>query len=128
MKKRTIIILGVLGLAIGAVIYFLMDGLYAMDIEDHYGDLQAVYYQADDGDLIIDNKSRYGFLIKLSNRIYVQEEDCMKDLYSWVNISPAAVKFSVYKFTVYETWTTRPTYTEMKRLINERKLKPKIDN
>jgi hypothetical protein len=128
MKKHTKFILGVLAVVIGAVIYLLVDGLYAMDIEDHYGDLQTVYYQADDGDLIIDNKNRYGFLKKVSNRIYVEEDDYMRDLNSWVNISQSTVKFSVYKFKVYETWITRPSYVEIKRLINEQKLKAKISN
>lgn len=38
-------------------------GLYSMEIEDHYGDLQDLYYQSSKGDIILNkSKSEIGFI------------------------------------------------------------------
>jgi hypothetical protein len=128
MNRRTRIITGVSVAVLSAVIFLLVNGFHAMNIEDHYGDLQTVYYRAEDGDVIIDNQHRYGFLKKLSNRIYVEEDDCMRDLNSWVHKSEPPVKFSVYRLVVDETWITSPSYSQMQRLIREQNLKPITGN
>jgi hypothetical protein len=128
MNRRTKIITGVTVAVLAAVIYLLVNGFHAMNIEDHYGDLQTAYYQAEDGDVIIDNGNRYGFVKKFSNRIYVEEDDCMQDLVSWVDKNQPPVKFSVYRLAVDETWITSPSYPQMQRLIREQNLKPIIGN
>lgn len=128
MNRRTRIITGVSVAVLAAVVFLLVNGFRAMNIEDHYGDLQTVYYQAEDGDVIIDNRNRYGFLKKISNRIYVEEDDCLRDLNSWVHRSEPPVQFSVYRLVVDETWITSPSYPQMQRLIREQKLKPIVHN
>ncbi len=67
--------MGVSFTVLSAVVLLLVNGFHALNVEDHYGDLQRVYYEAEDGDLIIDNQNRYGFLKKISSRIYVEEDD-----------------------------------------------------
>jgi hypothetical protein len=128
MSRRTKIITGISVAALSAVILLLVNGFHALNIEYHYGDLQTVYYRAEDGDVIIDNGNRYGILKKFSTRIYVEEDECMQDLISWVNRSQAPVKFSVYRLAVDETWITSPSYPQMQRLIREQHLKPIIGN
>jgi hypothetical protein len=128
MNRRTRIITGVSAVVLAAVIFLLVNGFRAMNIEDHYGDLQTVYYRAEDGDVIIDNRNRYGFLKKISNRIYVEQDDCMRDLNGWVHRSEPPVKFSVYRLVVDETWINSPSYPQMQRLIREQNLKPITGN
>jgi MFS superfamily sulfate permease-like transporter len=128
MNRRTKIITGVSVAVLSAVVFLLVNGFHAMNIEDHYGDLQTVYYRAEDGDVIIDNQNSYGFLKKRANRIYVEEDDCLRDLNSWVHRSEPPVKFSVYRLAVDETWITAPSYPQMQRLIREQKLQPIVRN
>lgn len=51
---------------------FILYGLYLMDIEDRYGDLQQLYFDSKTGDIIINNMNGNIGLIEFNNRrIYV---------------------------------------------------------
>ena len=116
-------------IAVLAIVVFLIyNGLQLMAIEDHYGDLQDVYYKSETGDLIIGNDKRVGFIKKLENRIYVDDNGCMKDLYNWVNENQQPLKFSVYRPEVTETFISKTTYNELENLVQEQKLKPIISS
>jgi hypothetical protein len=128
MRKRIKIILMVSIAVLAIVVFLIYNGLQLMAIEDHYGDLQDVYYKSETGDLIIGNDKRVGFIKKLENRIYVDDNGCMKDLYNWVNENQQPLKFSVYRPEVTETFISKTTYNELENLVQEQKLKPIISS
>lgn len=97
-----------------------------MKIEDHYGDLQSVYFQSKTGDLIIDSNKKVGFIKKHSDRIYVDENGCLKDLYNWVNQNQQSVKLKIYRINLLETSANNLNYEEIEGLIQKQKLEPII--
>jgi hypothetical protein len=126
MKKRMKVILGVSIAVVAIVVFLIVNGLQLMAIEDHYGDLQSVYYKSETGDLIIDSNKRVGFIKKFSDRIYVEENGCMKDLYNWVNQNQQPVSLSIYRPEISETLINHPSYEEVESLIQKQKLEPII--
>ena len=118
------VILGVSIAVVAIVVFLIVNGFQLMAIEDHYGELQSVYYKSETGDLIIDSNKRVGFIKKFSDRIYVEENGCMKDLYNWVNQNP--VSLSVYRPEVPETLINHPSYEEVESLIQKQELEPII--
>ncbi len=52
MKRRVKIIIIVIIIAIIGIVGFIGIGFYTMQIEDHYGNLQEIYYKSKNGDLI----------------------------------------------------------------------------
>lgn len=61
-------------------------GFYLMEIEDHYGDLQEIYYLADSGDIIVLNQfEKTGEIRKTWKNISVKSRhQKSQDLYKWV--------------------------------------------
>lgn len=118
-----------ISIAVMAIVVFLIyNSLQLMAIEDHYGDLQDVYYKTETGDLIIGNGKRAGFIKKLENRIYVDDNGCLKELYNWVNQEQQPVKFSIYRPEITESFINQPTFGEPNNLIQKQKLKPIISS
>jgi hypothetical protein len=81
--KYGLLIFGIVALFIIGLIGF---GLYTMEIEDHYGDLQELYYESKSGDIIDSIKtSEFGIIEKNWKRINVriQKKDST-DLYNWI--------------------------------------------
>jgi len=97
-----------------------------MAIEDHYGDLQTVYYKSETGDIIIDSNKRIGFIKKYPDRIYVEENGCMKDLYNWTYSENKPLKLSVYRVESSETLVNHPTFEQINNQIQKQKLEPLI--
>ncbi len=102
-KKLTFIISGFIGIVI-LLAAFISVGLWTMDIEDRYGDLQEVYYQSHDGDLIMlkdlkNNSEKYGLIEKSWNRVFVQSGggSNKQELSQWVNAATHDIKVSVYR-------------------------------
>ncbi|MBX0333757.1 hypothetical protein K3G39_10965 [Pontibacter sp. HSC-14F20] len=126
MKKRTKVILGISISVVAAVVFLIVNGLQLMAIEDHYGDLQIVYYRSETGDLIVDNNKRVGYIKKYSDRIYVEEDSFMKDLYNWVNNDQQPVSIRVYRPEISETLIKQPSYEEIENLIQKQELEPII--
>ncbi|SIS70047.1 hypothetical protein [Belliella pelovolcani] len=60
MNKKLKYGLLILGIANVSIFGFIGFGLYAMEIEDYYGDLQEIFYSAKNGDLIL-NKTTCDF-------------------------------------------------------------------
>lgn len=55
-------------------------GLYLMEIEDHYGDLQQVYFDSESGDIIVNKQSqKFGIITKNWKRadIITKENDTL---------------------------------------------------
>jgi hypothetical protein len=103
VKRLKIFISGFTGILL-IIITLISFGLWTMEIEDRYGDLQEVYYKSQDGDLILlENKqnglNKYGLIDKSWNRIFVHSHShtTKQDLNQWVNTNPMYIKLLVYK-------------------------------
>ena len=86
LKVGVVIIIGLL-LSLCLILGF---GFWTMTIEDKYGDLQEIYYNSQDGDLIVltlkGKKIQYGIIHKNWNAVYVEAigTDSTLDLNQWV--------------------------------------------
>ena len=94
----------IIGISIVAVIVsgLLIYGLYLMSIEDRYGDLQEVYFNAEDKDLIIYDTDKVAFIRRFDREVFVEEGECMKHLlYFWDK------KFEIYRVKDAGTYLKR---------------------
>lgn len=67
---------------VGIIIY----GLQLLEIEDRYGDLQKLYWNSKDGDIIFNKlNSRLGIIELGKNRIYIRENTRLIDLEEWLD-------------------------------------------
>jgi len=125
MKIRVkIIILTTIIVLIG-IAGFIGFGLYAMEIEAHYGDLQELYYDSKTGDVIVNKTtSEFGIIEKNWKRINIrtQKKDST-DLYNWIYKNGTETKAEIYRLTSGETELNGITYSELKKMIDNSKLK-----
>ncbi len=92
------IILSVIIIAFG-IFGFIVWGLYLMEIEDHYGDLQETYFDSKNGDLIVNKKTKkFGFISKNWKRAYVitKQNDTL-DLYDLINTNGKEFDYEVFR-------------------------------
>lgn len=110
----TIFLLGFIGL-----------GFYAMEIEDHYGDLQELYYESKDGDIIVNKTTlEIGIIEKSWKRINIRTEK--KDstgLYNWIYQNGYETKTEVYRSKSGEIELTGVSYSAFKKMIDNSQLK-----
>ncbi|WP_192822878.1 hypothetical protein [Rufibacter sp. LB8] len=124
MQRYTKIITSALILVIVGFAALMWTNFHSMAIEDSYGDLQEIFYKAKSGDIIIDSNKRVGFIYKDSKRIFVEEDDCMKDLNNWASTKDAQFNLTVYRPEYFETYTSNPSYEVVMKLIKSQKLVP----
>ena len=68
------------------LILFIGYGLYLMDVEDRYGDLQNLYWDSKDGDIILNKlNSKIGIVELHKSRIYVKEGKRLIDVEEWLD-------------------------------------------
>ena len=95
MKK---VILSIIIIFIGFSM-FIIWGLYLMVIEDRYGDLQQVYFDSKNGDIIINNQTKkYGIITKNWKRVNIltKENDTI-DLEDLIIINRKENKYEVLR-------------------------------
>jgi hypothetical protein len=112
MKKSSRIGVAIAGIFI-ALTLFVIWGLFLMDIEDRYGPFGELYYNVEDGDIILINSSDAGVLKKLGREIYVDQDGCLKHLISYYD-----QQVEVYHVDVKET-STYSNYEEAVRLVRD---------
>ncbi|MCD0464769.1 hypothetical protein [Flavobacterium sp. ENC] len=96
MKKK-IIVFGVVILLL--LLGFISGGLYLAEIEDHYGDLQEIYFDSKTGDIIINKQTgKFGLITKNWKRAYViaKENDTL-DLYDLIYVNQHENKYEVLR-------------------------------
>lgn len=82
-KKIGFTVFGLLALVVGLTIFV---GLYAMSIEDHYGNYQEIFFQSKQGDIVVNRSSRKVKKVeKTWTRIYFIDSSDTIDLWSWLN-------------------------------------------
>lgn len=92
------IILSVIIIAFG-IFGFLVWGLYLMEIEDHYGDLQETYFDSKNGDLIVNNKTKkFGVIAKNWKRanVITKQNDTL-DLYDLIYANGNECNYEVFR-------------------------------
>jgi len=94
--KYGILILGIVVITVIGLIGF---GLWSMEIEDHYGDAQSLYYELENGDLIVnENTSQIGIVEKNWKRINIRTQQIdSTDLYNWIYQNGIETKSKVYR-------------------------------
>ncbi len=120
----------IFGIVIITVVGFIGFGLYSMEIEDHYGDLKELYYDSENGDLIVNKTtSEFGIIEKNWKRINIktQQKDST-DLYNWVYRSGIETKSEIYRAKNEEIELNKITYSELEKRIENSDFKLIIKN
>ena len=115
----------IFGIVIFTVVVFIGFGLYSMEIEDHYGDLQKLYYESENGDIIVNKTtSEFGLIEKNWRRINIrtQKKDST-DLYNWIYQNGSENKTAIYRVKTGEIELNGTTYLEVKKMIKKSELK-----
>jgi len=91
----------IIGTTLSLIFGFIGYGLYLMEIEDHYGDLQEIFYASKDGDLILNKTtSEFGTIEKNWKRIKVNgTKKETTDLYNWIYQNGVETKSEIYRPT-----------------------------
>jgi hypothetical protein len=110
----------IFGIVIITVFGFLGFGLYTMEIEDHYGDLQELYYKSENGDIIVNKTaSEFGIIEKNWKRINIRTQKIdSTDLYNWVYKNGTETKAEIYRPKNGKTELNGITYSELKNMID----------
>ena len=101
-----------------------------MEIEDHYSDLKELYYDSENGDLIVNKTtSEFGIIEKNWKRINIrtQEKDST-DLYNWVYKNGIETKAEIYRAKNGKTELNAITYSELEKRIKNSDFKLIIKN
>ena len=120
----------IFGIVIITVVGFIGFGLYSMEIEDHYGDLKELYYDSENGDLIVNKTtSEFGIIEKNWKRINIrtQQKDST-DLYNWVYQNGTETKSEIYRTKNGETELNGISFSELESKIENSEFKLIIKN
>ncbi|MBF4464000.1 hypothetical protein [Flavobacterium sp. LC2016-12] len=96
MKRK---ILVSIVLIVSTLLVVIVSGLYSMEIEDHYGDLQQIYFDSKSGDIIVNRQTqKFGVITKNWKRadVITKENDNL-DLYELVYINQIENKYEVFR-------------------------------
>jgi hypothetical protein len=87
------------GIAIITLIGFIGYGLYLMEIEDHYGDIQNLYYNSKNGDIAVNKTiSEFGTVEKTWKRIIIKTQNNNSvDLYNWTYQNGVENQIEIYR-------------------------------
>ena len=92
------IILSVIIIAYG-IFGFIVWGLYLMEIDDHYGDLQETYFDFKNSDLIVNkNTKKFGVIEKSWKRAnMITKENDTLDMYDLLNANGKEFDYEVFR-------------------------------
>ena len=86
MNRKVKIILVIIGLFVFGAFFFIVAGLYAMEIEDQYGDHQNIYYKVSQGDIAVNRDTKEIRRIeKTWKRIFGINETDTIEMWRWLN-------------------------------------------
>mgnify|MGYP000713208884 CR=1 FL=1 len=98
---------------------FVFYGLYLMDIEDRYGDLQQLYFDSKSGDIIVNNMNgKIGLIEFHRRRIFVNTGKETLDVDEWLDPQNKYI----FNTDIYRPKYARD-YLNLKRNEFDRKLK-----
>ncbi|MFD2939233.1 hypothetical protein [Flavobacterium notoginsengisoli] len=122
MLRKTFLIFSLLLLFCAG---FITLGLYLMEIEDHYGDLQEVYFESQNGDLIINKQNQtFGIISKNWRRsnVITKQNDTL-DLCDFIRQN----KYEILRIEK-ELALNDLTFEKIIKLKNEKSAKSIINN
>jgi hypothetical protein len=119
--KYGFLIFTILIIAIVGIIGF---GFHAMEIEDHYGDYQEIYYESKDSDLIVNEEtSEFGIVEKNWKRINIKtKEKDSTDLYTFASKVSYSSNIKVYRPKSTIERIEQMKFTDIQELISEKKV------
>lgn len=120
----------IFGIAIITVVGFIGFGLYSMEIEDHYGDYQAIYYNSKNSDIIVNEEtSEFGIVGKNWKRINVwTKEKDSTDLYTFASKASYYSNIKVYRPKTEIEKIKRMNFSDIQKLIAENKIELIIEH
>ena len=104
-------------------------GLYLMEIDDHYGDLQEVYFDSKSGDIIVNKQTqKFGIITKSWKRadVITKENDTL-DLYELIYVNQKENKYEVFR-SEKELKTKELTFDKIVELKEKKLLETVIKN
>jgi len=113
------------GIIMISLIGFVGFGLYTLEIEDHYGDYQELFYESKNGDIIVNKiTSEFGIIEKTWKRINIRTQTKeTTDLYFWIYQNGLENKTEVYRPRKGKIEINEITYSDLIRMIDDSKLK-----
>lgn len=104
-------------------------GLYSMEIEDHYGNLQQVYFDSKSGDIIVNKQTqKFGVITKNWKRadVITKENDTL-DLYELIYSNQIENKYEVFR-SENELKITELTFDKIVKLKEKNLIQTIIKN
>ena len=113
----------IFGILIVTIVGFVSFGLYTMQIEDHYGNYQEIYYKSKDGDIIINEESsKIGIIRKNWKRLNVLViENSSIDLYTFASEVGHYSKIKVFRPKTKIEKIEQMNLIAIRKLITENK-------
>jgi hypothetical protein len=113
------------GIAIIAVVGFIGFGLHAMEIEDHYGDYQEIYYESQNLDIIVNEEtSEFGIVAKNWKRLNIRTiEKDSTDLYTFASKESYYSKIKLYRPKIEIEKIKQMEFNDIQKLIAKNKIK-----
>ena len=114
----------IFGIVIITVVGFIGFGLYSMEIEDHYGDYQEIYYESKDSDLIVNEEtSEFGIVGKNWKRINIKtRQKDSTDLYTFASKGSYYSNIKVYRPKTMIERIEQMNFADVQKLISEKKV------
>lgn len=104
-------------------------GLYSLAIEDHYGELQIVYYKAKDNDIIVNVETgEFGKLEKdwTSIKVIDGSKPAM-DLYPWALLENDKVNIKIFRPDPKMNSLEQMDYDAFKKIVEDQNLSPFLE-
>lgn len=92
-----------------------------MEIEDHYGDLQELYYEAQTGNIVVNEAdAKFGILTKSWRRLTVEPNDrAAMDLYEWVYGDDKEASVTIFKTGKEKIDFSKLEFDQVKKMIDD---------
>ena len=125
MNKKIKIGLIIFGLVVTATLFSMTYGFYLMEIEDHYGDNQEIFFQSRQGDIVINrDKKELGTIEKNWKRIYIIHHSDTVDIWSWLDKDD----IEIYRPRINGLTAKNLNYNDIDNLIDDKKIELIIKN
>ena len=114
----------IFGIVIITVVGFIGFGLYSMEIEDHYGGYQTIYYKSKNSDIIVNEEtSELGIVGKNWKRlnVWTKEKDST-DLYTFASKASYYSNIKVYRPKTEIEKIKKMNFSDIQKLIAENKI------
>ena len=107
-----------------AIMGFIGFGLLTMEIEDHYGDYQKIYYESKKSDIIVNEEtSEFGIVGKNWKRLNIRtKEKDSTDLYAFASKASYYSNIKVYRPKTTIERIEQINFADVQKLISEKKV------